>query len=123
VRLLAVLTFPDTDEVEVHLTLDGQRSIGRAESSRGAQGAVDAAFDALRRFAPTLDYRQTWAKRIDHGSENERNQVLCAVELRADDSSSTIHGIARGANEFEAATRATLHALNRTLALELWAAK
>ncbi|HEY5012197.1 MAG TPA: hypothetical protein VIK61_05755, partial [Acidimicrobiia bacterium] len=29
-RLLAVLSFPDTDELEVHLILDGRRTIGRA---------------------------------------------------------------------------------------------
>src|SRR5436309_7593752 len=29
-RLLAVLAFPDTDELEVHLILEGKRTIGRA---------------------------------------------------------------------------------------------
>src|SRR5262245_23012612 len=38
-RLLAVLAFPDTDELEVHLILDGRRTIGRSSSSNGLLGA------------------------------------------------------------------------------------
>ena len=36
-RLLAVLVFPDTDELEVHLIHDGRRTIGRAPASRRAR--------------------------------------------------------------------------------------
>jgi len=123
VRLLAVLTFPDTDEVEVHLTLDGQRSIGRGPSSREADGAVDATLDALRRFAPTLEYTSGWTRRIDDSGLDADEGPLCAVGLLSSGAAPRLHGIARGASMFEAATRATLHALNRTLALELWAAR
>ena len=41
-RLLAVLAFPDTNELEVHLILDGRRTIGRAISTDGLIGAVQA---------------------------------------------------------------------------------
>ena len=47
-RLLAVLAFPDTDELEVHLVLDGKRTIGRAPASTGIVGAVEATIDAVR---------------------------------------------------------------------------
>src|SRR5262249_51520298 len=47
-RLLAVLAFPDTDELEVHLVLDGRRTIGRASARRGIEGAVEATIDAVR---------------------------------------------------------------------------
>ena len=51
-RLLAVLSFPDTDELEVHLILDGRRTIGRAPASRGLVGAIDATIAAVRDFGP-----------------------------------------------------------------------
>ncbi len=35
-RLLAVLAFPDTDELEVHLILEGKRTIGRAPRAAGS---------------------------------------------------------------------------------------
>ena len=43
-RLLAVLAFPDTDELEVHLILDGRRTIGRAglEQRPARRGRSDA---------------------------------------------------------------------------------
>src|SRR5690606_31490586 len=46
-RLLAVLAFPDTDELEVHLILEGRRTIGRAPASSGLVGAVEATIDAI----------------------------------------------------------------------------
>ena len=49
-RLLAVLVFPDTDELEVHLIHDGLRTIGRAPASRGLVGAAArSTLDALNR--------------------------------------------------------------------------
>jgi hypothetical protein len=115
VRLLAVLTFPDTDELEVHLTLDGRRTIGRAAASRGLLGAVEATLDALRAFAPTLTLASGWARPIDVSSD-EPFLVACEVSTGA---GSARHGIATGGSPIEAAARASLHALNRTLARSL----
>ncbi len=120
VRLLAVLTFPDTDEIEVHLTLDGRRSIGRGSTAHEATAAVEATLDALRRFTPTLEYRLGWVRPVE--GEGGADHPVYAVELECDGASPTLHGLSRGAGAFEAAARATLQALNRTLALELWAA-
>lgn len=120
VRLLAVLTFPDTDEVEVHLTLDGQRSIGRGTTARDAAGAVLATLDAIQHFTPTLEYRIGWVKPVD--GENDSEHPVYAVQLDGDGASPSLYGLSRGAGAYEAAARATLQALNRTLALELWAA-
>ncbi|HET9730400.1 MAG TPA: hypothetical protein VFR41_13295 [Acidimicrobiia bacterium] len=47
-RLLAVLAFPDTDELEVHLILEGRRTIGRAAASAGLLGAAEATIDAVK---------------------------------------------------------------------------
>lgn len=120
VRLLAVLTFPDTDEVEVHLTLDGQRSIGRGTTSRDAAGAVLATLDAVQHFTPTLEYRIGWVKPLE--GEGDSEHPVYAVQLDGDGASPSLYGLSRGAGAYEAASRATLQALNRTLALELWAA-
>ncbi len=115
VRLLAVLTFPDTDELEVHLTLDGRRTIGRAAASRSLLGAVEATIDALRAFAPTLTLNAGWAQPIDVSSEEP---FLVACEVSSGEGASR-HGIASGTSPIEAAARASLHALNRTLSRSL----
>jgi hypothetical protein len=115
VRLLAVLTFPDTDELEVHLTLEGRRTIGRAAASRGLLGAVEATLDALRAFAPALALVSGWARPIDVSSDEP---FLVACEVSAGPGPAC-HGIATGSSPIEAAARASLHALNRTLARSL----
>jgi hypothetical protein len=113
VRLLAVLTFPDTDELEVHLTFEGRRIIGRAVASNGILGVVEAMVDGLKVFVPRLEFSPSWARELD----DERDLHLVAVELLALDSRRL--GIAAGASAIEAAARATLHALNRSIAKHL----
>ncbi|MGZ4688383.1 MAG: hypothetical protein ACXVKA_02210 [Acidimicrobiia bacterium] len=116
VRLLAVLTFPDTDELEVHLTFDGRRIIGRAVASNGILGVVEAMVDGLRVFVPQLEYRPSWARVLnDDGSTTH----VVACELLAPDESRRL-GIASGASAIEAAARATLHALNRAISKHLY---
>ena len=60
-RLLAVLSFPDTDEVEVHLVLDARRTIGRAPASDGLAAVLRATLDALRGFGLELGVQPMWA--------------------------------------------------------------
>ncbi|AKL73990.1 hypothetical protein IMCC26256_111720 [Actinobacteria bacterium IMCC26256] len=112
-RLLAVLTFPDTDELEVHLSYKGRRGIGRAPASRGVLGASEAAIEALRTWAPDIEYEAIWARPMENG--DGRKQYLVATELN-DPANKTLHGLATGASPIEAAARSTLHALNRTIA-------
>ena len=57
--MLAVLTFPDTDELEVHLTFEGRRIIGRAVASNGILGVVEAMVDGLRVFVARPDQKST----------------------------------------------------------------
>jgi hypothetical protein len=116
VRLLAVLTFPDTDELEVHLTFGGRRIIGRAVASTGILAVVEAMVDGLQVFVPELEYRASWARVID--DDRGRDFHLVACELTAPDDSRRL-GIASGASAIEAAARATLHALNRTISRQL----
>jgi hypothetical protein len=98
-RLLAVLAFPDTNELEVHLILDGRRTIGRAISTDGLVGAVEATLAAVREIGAPFAPSPLWARAID--SEHD-DRVLVAV-----------------ASPIDAAARATLDALNRRLARAL----
>jgi hypothetical protein len=118
-RLLAVLAFPDTDELEVHLVLEGRRTIGRAAARRGIEGAVEATIDAVREleretgFAP----RPRWARTIDEAAYGD--EVVVAVALEGVDDRRSVHyGMAPGASPIDAAARATLDALNRHLGRE-----
>lgn len=111
VRLLAVLTFPDTDELEVHLTYEGRRVIGRAAASTGVAGAVGATLDGLRNFAPRLSADLLWAEELAGHEAAHASVVACA--LQANDAA--VLGIAAGGSRIEAAARSALHALNRTL--------
>jgi hypothetical protein len=111
VRLLAVLTFPDTDELEVHLTHGGRRAIGRAHASTGVTGAVQATVDALLSFVPDLDADVVWAEELAGHGAVHASVVTCAIQLPT----GPALGIAAGNSRIEAAARAGLHALNRLL--------
>lgn len=110
VRLLAVLTFPDTDELEVHLTYEGRRVIGRATASSAVAGSVKATLEGLDEFAPGLGATVAWVEEVP-GHDAAGAVVACG--LRVGDH--TVLGIASGGSRIEAAARATLHALNRSL--------
>ena len=86
-RLLAVLAFPDTDELEVHLILDGRaRSAGRrratGSSARSKRRSTRCAASA-RRFEP----RAQWAAALDDSDDDER--VVVAVALDGVDDEAT----------------------------------
>ena len=111
VRLLAVLTFPDTDELEVHLTFGGRRIIGRSSASAGITGAATATIEGLRTFAPTLKAELIWADELTDQSTDGAYVVACSVNLE----SGARLGISAGGSRIEAAARATLQGLNRAL--------
>jgi hypothetical protein len=118
-RLLAVLAFPDTDELEVHLVLDGRRTIGRAAARRGIEGAVEATIDAVRELGLQREFapRPRWVRAIDEAAYDD--EVVIAVALEGvDDRRSVQYGMAPGASPIDAAARATLDALNRHLGRE-----
>jgi hypothetical protein len=118
-RLLAVLAFPDTDELEVHLVLDGRRTIGRAAARHGIDGAVEATIDAVRELGLQTDLspRPRWTRTLDDAGYDD--EVVVAVALEGvDDRRSVQYGVASGASLIDAAARATLDALNRRLGRE-----
>ena len=73
-RLLAVLAFPDTDELEVHLILDGRRTIGRAVSSNGLVGAVEATLAAVRELGATFEPTPLWARELESDAGRARGR-------------------------------------------------
>ncbi|MCZ7534923.1 MAG: hypothetical protein M5T61_02545 [Acidimicrobiia bacterium] len=113
-RLLAVLSFPDTDEVEVHLVLDGRRTIGRAPVSGGLPAVVDATVEALVVLGSPVSPQVLWARPLDGGGEGT---VLVAAAISCSDT--ICYGLASGSSPLEAAARAALDALNRRLSAVL----
>lgn len=114
-RLLAVLAFPETDELEVHLVFDGRRTIGRAPASRGAEGSAAATLDAVRDLGTGLNARLKWARTLDPTNDGDMRQTV-AVALEGVDARSPFHyGLSSGTSVIDAASRATLDALNRHL--------
>jgi hypothetical protein len=116
-RLLAVLAFPDTDELEVHLVLDGKRTIGRAPVSRSSEGAVQATLDAVRDLGIGLHAHVRWARTVDAAEDVDR-QVVAVALVDVDSRSPVQYGMAAGTSLIDAAARATLDALNRRLGRE-----
>ncbi|MCU1428058.1 MAG: hypothetical protein JWL83_2058 [Actinomycetia bacterium] len=111
-RLLAVLSFPDTDEIEVHLILDGRRTIGRAPGSRGLIGVADATVEALSGFGADFEPKPRWARPLEPNGDDDTS-VLIAVAV--DDDTGLHYGLAAGASSIDATARATLSAVNRRL--------
>lgn len=112
-RLLSVLAFPDTDEVEVHLVFRGQRTIGRAVASAGIDGVAQATVAAVRELEPGFSIDFDGAQRLDDDGE-----PLVAVTLtirRPGEARMSVHGIASSSGPMDATARATLSALNRHL--------
>ena len=112
-RLLAVLSFPDTDELEVHLVHNGRRTIGRSPASAGLVGAAHATIDAIRGLGVELDTRAQWAKQIDAVDEM---LVMVAVTVTDDGDTTTFYGASAGSSPIDATARGTLDALNRRIA-------
>jgi len=109
-RLLAVLSFPDTDELEVHLILDGRRTIGRAPASRGLVAALDATLAAIADFEFSFSPTPRWARAL----ESTQEEALIAVALdEGEPGERVLYGVASGATPIDAAARATLDAINR----------
>jgi hypothetical protein len=117
-RLLAVLSFPDTDELEVHLVLGGRRTIGRAPASRGLLGAVDATIEAIRSLGVGLEPTAKWSRALDAGDDGSV-LVAAALDVTDDAEAAHLYGLASGTSPIDAAARATLDALNRRLTRRL----
>jgi hypothetical protein len=114
IELLLVSTSPENDEIEIHLSYNDTRTIGRAPSNRGLLGAIDATISAINELSGIEEFHGEWARSLEPGAEHAS---LVAVGLINDEGTETRHGIAGGSSPIEAAARATLNALNRIASL------
>jgi len=110
-QLLAVLTLPDTDELEVHLVLDDERAVGRAAADSGLVGAVEATIAALRALGAPFEPRAKWARVLGE-TIDKRTVVAVALEC-VDEEKPLRYGLAADASPIDAAARATLDASSR----------
>ncbi len=109
VRILAVRVVEEEDEVEVHLSRGGARTVGRGR--RGlAEGAVMATVEALESLGARLPFKARAA-----GSMLVGFDYVVMVSLEPTSGGNDRMGTARAPAVEEAATKATLHALNRFL--------
>ena len=111
VEILAVLPSIDALEVEVHLAYAGLRTVGRGQAGVGPVEAAAATLEALRSLRLAVPYKVLTASSLSGGIGDAVVVVLGhegTVERR--------FGIAAGKTDDEAAARATLQALNRSLA-------
>ena len=108
-ELVVVANAVETQELEVHVRLDGVRTIGRAPAARGLAGAVEATLTAVRelRAGPPLDL--DWVRTVETTVDR---QFLVAVSMHDTRSGAPHYGMADGATPIEAAARATLVAVD-----------
>src|ERR1700694_5001569 len=112
VNLLAIREDEIEDEVEVHLSHGGARTVGRG-NSRQPGGAVTATIEALEQLGAQLPSRLKAIATVTMGS----GQVT-VVMLGASDDGPDRLGVARAATAAESASRATPQAPNRYLAID-----
>lgn len=103
-------------DVEVVLSFGAQRVVRRSNISSGLTGVSAATLDGLREFIGELDYEPKWAHVVRPHPDAER---MVAIGLGDDVLGEVRTGIAKGDTPPEAAVRATLQALNRTIAARL----
>ena len=128
-RLLAVLSFPDTDEVEVHLVHGTRRAIGRAAASGGLVATASATLAAVTSLGVQHHMRAAWIEQVHSNSAAAAGESagveVVTVALEATDGTGSdghdLYGVSSGASTVEAAARATLSALNRRLSAKFGA--
>ena len=86
-------------------------SSGAPPRARGSRGAATATVEGLQTFAPTLGGELNWCSELEDQSTETAYVVACSVSV----GDQALLGIASGGSRIEAAARATLHALNRSL--------
>jgi hypothetical protein len=115
-RLLEVTTDPGAGEIAVHIGRGEERAIGRASTARGLLGVVEATVYATRTFVPDLTYLPGWARTVETTPDH---RFLVVASVTDPEARSHLRGVAEGRSPLDAAARATLAALNRTISREL----
>ncbi|HEV2994271.1 MAG TPA: hypothetical protein VG012_07625, partial [Acidimicrobiia bacterium] len=98
VEVVAVLTHPESDEIEVHLTGGDVRTVGRAALSRGLLGGAEATLDAWHARPGASRRGVAWVHPVDTESVGQ-----CVVALALEDPAADgpVHGIGHGPSPVE----------------------
>lgn len=114
IRLLEVALHQEAsepDEVEVHLSFEGVRTVGRGKAGDPTDAAI-ATIDALERLGAKVPFRVTAAALFEHVLGEGVMLIFGSPSV------GERYGVAAGTTVEQAAVRATLHALNRYLATQ-----
>jgi hypothetical protein len=115
-RLVEVGTDLTAGTLLVRLARDDEESVGRAPTEHGLLSAVEATVYAVRAFLPELAYLPGWARLIESLPDR---RFLVVASVTDPEARVNLRGVAEGATPVEAAARATLAALNRTVSRHL----
>jgi hypothetical protein len=111
-QLVDVCTDPPSGALLVRLARADEESIGRAPAEHGLLGAVEATVYAIRAFVPDLSFLPGWARTVETLPDR---RFLVVASVTDPDTRRHRRGVAEGATPIEAAARATLAALNRSI--------
>jgi hypothetical protein len=115
-RLVDISNDAAAGELEVRLALGDAEGIGRAPTDHGLLAPVEATVAAIRVFLPDLRFLPGWARLVETTPDR---RFLVVASLTDPDTQEHRRGAAEGASPVAAASRATLAALNRTIAPDL----
>jgi hypothetical protein len=115
-RLLEITNDAAAGELSVRLGRDDEEAVGRASTEHGLLSSVEATVYAVRAFLPDLAYLPGWARLVETTPDR---RFLVVASVTDPVTRSHLRGAAEGASPIAAAVRATLAALNRTIARDL----
>jgi hypothetical protein len=115
-RLLDVTTDPDGTTLVVRLANGDDTAVGRGAMDHGLLAAVEATVYAVRTFVPDLAFLPGWARVVETTPDR---RFLVVASVTDPEPRRHLRGTAEGATPVEAAARATLAALNRTISRAL----
>jgi hypothetical protein len=100
----------------VHLARGEEQAVGRAPTAHGLLAVVEATVFAVRTFVPDLTYLPGWARTVETTPDR---RFLVVASVTDPEARAHLRGAAEGTSPLDAAVRATLAALNRTISREL----
>jgi hypothetical protein len=116
VRLVEVATDPEAAQLTVRIARGNETAVGRGNMDHGLLGAVEATVYAIRTFVPALPFLPGWARVVETTADR---RFLVVASVTEPEARRHLRGAAEGASPVDGAVRATLAALNRTIAPEL----
>ncbi len=116
VRLIEVATDPEAGALAVRIARGDEHAVGRGNMEHGLLGAVEATVYAIRTFVPALPFLPGWARVVETTPDR---RFLVVASVTEPETRRHLRGAAEGATPVDGAVRATLAALNRTIAPEL----